>query len=149
MAGSAAFAAPLLAEARRRRIAVAFDSSSHSLTMLYGAARLLDELGPLDILLANEDEARVLADGRPLDALLERTALAVIKQGGLGATALRASGSVSSAAEPIQVVDTTGAGDAFDAAFLVEFLRHGRLDEALTSANRLGARVASRWGAQG
>jgi len=84
----------------------------------------------------------------PLDGLLARAAVAVVKQGGQGATALRAGGSVSAAAEPIVVADTTGAGDAFDAAFLVEYLTHRNLARALAAANRLGGHVASRLGAQ-
>jgi ribokinase len=148
MAGSAAFAAPLLAEARRRQVRVAFDPSSFSLIRRYGAARLFAEIGPLDVLLANEDEARELAPGGDLTALLARTALAVVKRGGSGAVALQRSGTVSSAADPVVVADTTGAGDAFDAAFLVEFLSHGDLSRALAAANRLGGRVASQLGAQ-
>jgi ribokinase len=148
MAGTAAFAAPLLAEARRRGISVAFDPSSFSLIRAYGAARLLDELGPLDVLLANEDEARALVPAGDPAGLLARAALAVIKRGGDGATALHAGGSLSAAAEPITLADATGAGDAFDAAFLVEFLSHRDLASALAAANRLGGRVASQLGAQ-
>lgn len=146
-ARSASFAAPLLVEARRRRIAVAFDPSTFSLIRRYGPARLLDEIGPLDILLANDEEARTLMPGDPA-GLLAHAALVVIKQGGQGATALHAGGRLSVPAEPIEVVDTTGAGDAFDAAFLVEHLRHADLGRALAAANRLGGRVASRLGAQ-
>ncbi len=148
MAGSAAFASPLLAEARRRGILVAFDPSSFSLIRGYRRANLLDEIGPLDVLLANEDEARALVPEGPLETLLARTSVAVVKQGGQGATALHAGGSVSAAAEPIVVADTTGAGDAFDAAFLVEYLTHRDLALALAAANRLGGHVASRLGAQ-
>ncbi|HEY3381769.1 MAG TPA: PfkB family carbohydrate kinase [Vicinamibacterales bacterium] len=148
MARSASFARPLFDEARRRDIPVAFDPSSASLIGVYGAARLLDELGALDVLLANEDEARALAPGQPAVSLLSRARLVVIKQGGLGATAIGATGTTTAPAESISAVDTTGAGDAFDAAFLVEYGQHGNLDVALAAANHLGARVASRLGAQ-
>jgi ribokinase len=148
MAGSAAFASALLAEARKRGILVAFDPSSFSLIRAHRPAALLDEVGPLDVLLANEEEARALVPDRPLGSLLAHTAVAVVKQGGEGATAIHGGGSVSSAAEPIVVADTTGAGDAFDAAFLVEYLAHRDLARALAAANRLGAHVASRFGAQ-
>jgi sugar/nucleoside kinase (ribokinase family) len=148
MAGTAAFAAPLLAEARRRGIVVAFDPSSFSLIEMYGAARLMHEVGPLDLLLANEDEARALAPGGNLRELTGQTALAVVKRGGEGAMALQAAATLSAAAEPITVADTTGAGDAFDAAFLVEFLTHRDVGAALAAANRLGGRVASQLVAQ-
>ena len=143
MAGSASFASGLLAEARRRGILVTFDPSSFSLIRAYGSARLLDEIGHLDILLANGDEAGALVPNRPEVELLQHTALAVVKRGGRGATAIH-----EGRHEPINVVDTTGAGDAFDAAFLVEYLAHWDLARALAAANRLGGHVASRLGAQ-
>jgi sugar/nucleoside kinase (ribokinase family) len=148
MAGSASFASALLAEARRRGVLVTFDPSSFSLIQNYGASRLLDEIGPLDILLANRHEAGALVPGRPETDLLSYASLAVVKRGAQGATALRRDAALSVAAEPITVVDTTGAGDAFDAAFIVEFLTQGDLARALTAANRLGGHVASRLGAQ-
>jgi sugar/nucleoside kinase (ribokinase family) len=46
------------------------------------------------------------------------------------------------------VVDTTGAGDAFDAAFLVEWLATRNVEAALQAGNRLGAYVAGQLGAQ-
>jgi sugar/nucleoside kinase (ribokinase family) len=148
MAGSASFASGLLAEARRRGVLVAFDPSSFSLIRAYGATRLLDEIGYVDILLANRDEATALVHDRPETDLLSYTSLAVVKRGGQGATAVREDGPLSVTAEPITVVDTTGAGDAFDAAFLVEYLACRDLARALTMANRLGGHVASRLGAQ-
>lgn len=148
MAGSAAFASPLLAEARRRGVLVAFDPSSFSLIRRYGASKLLDEIGPLGVLIANEDEARALVPGGELRELLTRAAVAVVKRGGQGAAALYPAGELTAPAEPIVVADTTGAGDAFDAAFLVDYLTHHDLATALATANRLGARVASQLGAQ-
>jgi sugar/nucleoside kinase (ribokinase family) len=148
MAGSASFASALLAEARQRGILVSFDPSSFSLIRKYGPGRLLDEIGRIDVLLANEDEVGALLPGESLSSLLARAAVAVVKQGGQGATALHAGDTVAAAAEPITVVDTTGAGDAFDAAFLVEYLAHRDLARALAAANHLGGHVASRFGAQ-
>lgn len=148
MAGSASFASALLAEARRRNIPVAFDPSSFSLIELYGAARLLGEIGRVDVLLANDDEARALLRGGPLRSLLDCADVTVVKQGGAGATATTAAGTVSAPAESIAVSDATGAGDAFDAAFLVEYLARHDLNAALAAGNRLGAHVASRIGAQ-
>jgi sugar/nucleoside kinase (ribokinase family) len=147
-AGSTAFVEDLLAEARRRRVPVAFDPSSFALIRAYGASRLLGELSPLDILIANDDEARALASDHPPQALQRHCGLLVVKQGAKGSSAFTAASSWS--AEPFapQVVDTTGAGDAFDAAFLVHYLRNKNVEGALNAANRLGAHVASFLGAQ-
>jgi sugar/nucleoside kinase (ribokinase family) len=48
----------------------------------------------------------------------------------------------------VKVVDTTGAGDAFDAAFMVEWLSSRNIEAALQAGNRLGAHVAACLGAQ-
>jgi ribokinase len=145
---SADFITDLLVEARRRRLLVAFDPSSFALIRAYGAARLLEEAGHLDLLLANDDEVRVLCGEGSLDVLRERAGLLVIKQGGDGATAVRDGVSIQSPPVPATIVDSTGAGDGFDAALLVEYLRHGDVPRALAAANRLGAYVTGFLGAQ-
>lgn len=52
-------------------------------------------------------------------------------------------------AETIQVVDTTGAGDAFNGALAVFILLGKDLEEAVKSANKVAALTASAKGAQG
>lgn len=148
MAGGTSFAGPLLDEARRRGVPIAFDPSSFTLIRHYGARRLLDELGHLDVLLANEEEWQALAGTGDTSALLERVGLVVIKQGAEGATALSGAARLSSPAVKVKVADTTGAGDAFDAAFLAEYFSGRNLSEALAAGNRLGGQVAGRVGAQ-
>jgi ribokinase len=146
--GSAAFITGLLQEARRRGVRIAFDPSSFALINAYGAARLLDEVAPLEILLANEDEVRALAPGQALPVLQRRAELIVIKQGAEGASAYAAAASYCAGPFAADPVDTTGAGDAFDAAFLVHIVRDGDVEHALRAANRLGAYVAGFTGAQ-
>ncbi len=147
-ARSAAFAAEVLAEARRLGLPIAFDPSSFALINAYGPARLLDEVGPLDFLLANEDEAHALSGSAPLAALQSRAALVVVKQGAHGSSAFGGLGAHCAAPVQVELADTTGAGDAFDAAFLVEYLRDGDVEAALRAANRLGSYVAASLGAQ-
>jgi sugar/nucleoside kinase (ribokinase family) len=148
MSESADFLNRLLAEARRRAIPIAFDPSSFALIRLYGPDRLLAELGRLDVVMANEDEARELAGGGAVEALLTHARLVVMKKGAEGATAFGGGRPVTVPAAAVDVMDTTGAGDAFDAAFLVEYLAHRDVEAALAAANRLGAHVAGRLGAQ-
>jgi sugar/nucleoside kinase (ribokinase family) len=138
----------LLAAARAKNVPIAFDPSSFELVRAYGAARLLDEIGHVQILLVNEEEAAALQPADGLRGLLRYADLLVVKRGPAGATALSNDGEESADVEPVAVRDTTGAGDAFDAAFLVEFHRHGSVARALKTANRLGAHVASQLGAQ-
>jgi sugar/nucleoside kinase (ribokinase family) len=100
------------------------------------------------VLLANDAEADVLRDGRPFSALERHAKLAVVKQGPDGASGYAGSAAWHAAASPVTVVDTTGAGDAFDAAFMVEWLASGNVEAALQAGNRLGAHVAAHLGAQ-
>lgn len=48
---------------------------------------------------------------------------------------------------PVHVKDTIGAGDAFSAAFVYQFMKHGDVIKAAEIANRLGSYVAGSRGA--
>ena len=148
LARSTSFLDPVLSAARARGIPVAFDPSSFALIQAYGARRLLDGVGRIDLLLANEAEIQSLSAGRPVADLAPPGTLVVVKRGPDGASAHAHDAVRSVRAEPVRVVDTTGAGDAFDAAFLVEWLRTRDIEAALHAGNRLGAWVARHLGAQ-
>jgi ribokinase len=76
----------------------------------------------LDYLLPNEREARILAGGDAYDYLrfTERHhwPSAVVKMGAQGALMRDRTGTVRVAACNVETMDTTGAGDAFDAGFI-------------------------------
>jgi ribokinase len=148
LARSATFLGALLAEARRRRLPVVFDPSSFALIEAFGPERLMDSVGPIDVLLANDAEADALRAGRPLESLGAWARLTVVKQGSRGASAYATGDAWHAAARAVTVVDTTGAGDAFDAAFMVEWLTSRNVEAALQAGNRLGAHVAAHLGAQ-
>jgi sugar/nucleoside kinase (ribokinase family) len=148
LASSTSFLAPLLDEARARRVPVMFDPSSFALIQAFGRDRLMAGVGPLDLLLANDAEADVLRGDGPPGALDAYARLAVVKEGPRGASAYGPGASWHAPARPVAVVDTTGAGDAFDAAFMVQWLTTGDVEAALRAGNRLGAHVAAHLGAQ-
>jgi ribokinase len=100
-------------------------------------------LAHLDVLLPNRAEATALGGDpdprRAAVALAARGPLVVVKDGGQGAFAATPDGEVvEAAAHPTQPVDTTGAGDTFDAAFLDAWLDDAPLRVALCRAVAAG-----------
>jgi sugar/nucleoside kinase (ribokinase family) len=110
-----------------------------------------DLLPRIDLLLANEDEASVLAGTddphASLEALAESVPCVVIKLGARGVLARDGSGTVSSPAMRHDVVDTTGAGDAFTAGFLPSWLAGAPLAQSLEEGQRLAGSAVGRVGA--
>jgi 2-dehydro-3-deoxygluconokinase len=106
----------------------------------------------VDIALPGLDDARQLTGLDQPDAIVDFylklgasvVALTLGKDGALVATARRREriGSI-----PVAAVDATGAGDAFDGAFLAEFLRTGDPFEAARFANAAAALSTLGYGA--
>jgi len=98
----------------------------------------------VDLLVVNEIEAEIL--GKELDVY---TGLLAITYGGEGAVLSRAGQSVAKARPPkVDVVDTTGAGDAFTAALTVALLSGMKPQAALERACLVGALTTTKMGAQ-
>ena len=104
---------------------------------------LLELLALTDVFLPNAMEATRVAHTSDLDAaaasLAERARIVAIKNGDRGALAV--SEGVTHRVEPVRValVDSTGAGDSFDAGFLAAWLDGGSIERALALANACGA----------
>jgi sugar/nucleoside kinase (ribokinase family) len=106
-------------------------------------ALALDEA---DDFLPNEVEASSLSsDAEALRRLVRGTL--VVKRGGRGASAYGEDGEVRVPALPVQVVDTTGAGDAFNAGYLyARRIRGESLPSALRFAVACGAQAVTQIG---
>ncbi len=118
-------------EAMRREIRLAVDLSSTGMIETYGVAsfgELIASLGP-HVVLGNEAEAALLAAGG-----LPGRAVLIVK---LGAEGVRVAGK-HFPAPPTTPVDSTGAGDAFAAGFLVGGVRLG-LAAAARAVAKMGA----------
>jgi ribokinase len=84
-----------------------------------------------------------------LEALARRDGLVAVTLGADGALLLDDGEEIARAAPPtVEVVDGTGAGDAFTACLLVSLLEGREPGEALERACAAGALAASRFGAQ-
>lgn len=105
----------------------------------------------LDLLLPNRAEVVALGQEpdprRAAHALATQGPTVVVKDGDRGAFAVQPDGSVTeAAATPITPVDTSGAGDTFDAAFLAAWCDGVGLDTALRRAVVAGTLSVTRTG---
>jgi sugar/nucleoside kinase (ribokinase family) len=145
----AATAAPvldLIVRARAAGSTVSVDPASAD-PLRRGAPHVVAALEQADVILANEDEAIVLA-GAPDPALIGRPeATVVVKRGAEGIRARRGQQRLDQSAPPCRVVDTTGAGDAFAAGFLPAWRAGLDLAEAAAAGQALAAEVVARVGA--
>jgi ribokinase len=92
-----------------------------------------------DLLIVNEHEYETVSRGR----------LVAVTYGSRGAALYEDGREVARAAAPeVDVVDTTGAGDAFAAALVVSLLEGRPREDALERACDEGARATTRMGAQ-
>ncbi|GAA4732547.1 carbohydrate kinase family protein [Phytohabitans rumicis] len=140
-----------LAAARERGLTTSVDAASAAPLRRAGAA-FLDWVRGADLLLANADEAAVLAGvgdaATQARALAEVAANAVVKRGADGAVWAAAGQVVSAPGRPAAVVDPTGAGDAFAAALLASWLAGAPPAESLAAAVATGARAVTTLGAR-
>jgi sugar/nucleoside kinase (ribokinase family) len=83
---------------------------------------------------------------RALERLGEHCPVVAIKLGARGAIGYSGGVAISVAADPVDVVDTTGAGDCFDAGFLLGWLGGLGLEESLTLGVIVGTRAVTDYG---
>lgn len=142
-----------LQQARQVGMTVSVDPSSAAPLERVGVARFLGWTEGADLLLANRDEAALLA-GTPephaaASKLGDTYREVVVKLGRDGALWQQGFITASAPAERgVEVVDTTGAGDAFAAGFLASWLLHPEPEAALAAGNRLAARAVGSVGAR-
>jgi sugar/nucleoside kinase (ribokinase family) len=100
-------------------------------------------LGQVDVFLPNENEALALSGLSTVEAaagaLGQKCGVVAVKQGARGALACRGKQVARAGALPVQVVDTVGAGDTFDAGFLHGFLNGWSLEKTLSLAAACGS----------
>ncbi|HEX3929276.1 MAG TPA: carbohydrate kinase family protein [Nocardioides sp.] len=130
----------VLVELRGLGLTTSLDTNADPADRWEGVDALLPHL---DVLLPNRAEALALGDDsdprRAAVALAARGPLTVVKVGSRGAFAATADGElVEEAGSPVEAIDTTGAGDTFDAAFLAAWLDGAGLATALHRAVTAG-----------
>ncbi len=95
-------------------------------------------LGEVDLFLPNEVEACAIAGtgnvSQALEILAGRVSTVAVKLGERGALAKTGIEIASAGTIPVNVVDTTGAGDSFDAGFIYGYLNDWDLERSLRLA---------------
>ena len=131
---------------------LSLDPSAHGFLQRTGARAFFALSTGVDLFFPNLEEGRTLTGERDPERvvrrLLEIFPVAALKLGPQGAFAGRGGEIVHHAGFPVEVMDTTGAGDAFAAAFIVSWLKDHDLAAALAAGNRVAAGVVQAAGAR-
>ncbi len=131
----------LFAEAQGRGVSTSIDPNWDPSGAWDGG--LMQILSKTDVFLPNAMEAMRLTRISELEEAISRLRaqgpLVVVKDGAQGAVAARLGETVALPAFPGPVVDTTGAGDSFDAGFLAAWLEDEPLERCVAIANACGA----------
>jgi sugar/nucleoside kinase (ribokinase family) len=139
----------MLAAAREAGLTTSVDPQAAAL--ITDPALFVEEVRGVDVLLPNLDELAALTGSRdPASAaeLLGAVGAVAVTTGPSGASWVSQEGMVSVPSAPSECVDSTGAGDAFDAGLLAA-LQEGRSPEdCLLAGVRLGAMAVGQVGAQ-
>ncbi len=112
---------------------------------------LMELLPNIDIVFANEEEAKSLTHGTPeesLDFLAKNCEIAVVKIGKHGSLIKRGQEVAKIATNKVKVVDTTGAGDMFAAGFLAGLIKGLSLKECGELGNCFAENVIQNLGAK-
>jgi sugar/nucleoside kinase (ribokinase family) len=133
----------LFAEAHRQGLTISLDPGCDP-SENWATDDLINLLEQVDLFLPNETEACAIAQEMDIEKAVARLAdmarLVVVKTGASGATTLLNREIVYSPSFPVVVIDTTGAGDSFDAGFIYAHIVQGlAIREALRFANACGA----------
>lgn len=110
--------------------------------------RMAGWMAKADASLINEEEARALAQADDIACAMEMLAdrpdrLLVVKRGPQGASAILRGMQHHAPSPTVEVIDTVGAGDTFNAAFLAALASEADIDDALTRGVETAARAIS------
>lgn len=133
----------LVADAHAAGVTVSVDCGWDD--SIFQRSDITDLLRNVDVFLPNQAEYNKLISG---GFSANSVSLCVIKQGQSGAIAHHNGRSYASPARSVEVLDTTGAGDAFNAGFIHGWLQQKSVENCLGLGNTCGAKaVASIGGA--
>ena len=130
----------LFKEAKQRGLSTSLDTNWDPLERWEGVE---EALAFVDVFLPNEAELRQLAGGLDVNEALaklgESVPFVAVKLGAAGGALMHNGRVINAPVVPVEVVDTTGAGDSFDAGFLYGFLNGYTPEQCLRLACASGS----------
>ena len=137
-------------KASKLGVKVAFNPGAAELAQMNQLKSLLEDV---DILLVNKDEAQSIVEGTSLEELtrhlLHYVPLAIVSDGPNGVTASDGKTIVRAGMyEDVNVVDRTGAGDAFGSGFLSQWATGRSLKDSIVFASANSTSVVTKIGAK-
>ncbi len=136
----------VLNELDRERVTLAYDPNLRLRLWPISTAKMviLRTMGRSDIVFPSLEDAQTLLNIDKPETIVARILglgcrLVVLKMGADGCLVADGTETLRIPSFPVKVIDTTGAGDAFDAGFLAAFLEGKRPREAALFANAVAA----------
>ena len=140
-----------ISAAKARGLTVSLDPSWDD--TLIGDPLFFERTAGTDLFLPNLEEARALTGQHEPEAALVQLhrhfPIVALKNGGQGALLAMEGHTLSLPAPPVEVIDTTGAGDAFNAGFLHAWLSGATPHDCLAAAITAGTRSVQSPGGTG
>jgi sugar/nucleoside kinase (ribokinase family) len=135
--------ARVFAAAREAGLTVSFDTGWDPQEKWDADGTISKILAHVNVFMPNQEEARAITGASSLEETVERLSrqveILVVKRGERGALARRDAETWEQPAFPVEVVDTIGAGDSFNAGFLYGYLGGLSLAESLRLGCACGA----------
>ncbi len=135
--------AAVFAAAREAKLTVSFDTGWDPQEKWDEDGAISRILAHVNVFMPNQEEARAITGASSLEEAVERLSrqvdILVVKRGERGALARRGEETWEHPAFPVEVVDTIGAGDSFNAGFLYGHLSGLPLAESLRLGCACGA----------
>jgi sugar/nucleoside kinase (ribokinase family) len=142
----------LIKRARSRGVHISVDAASAGFLADFGAKRFLDAIAGADLLFPNLEEGRVLTGLEEPQAIAEQLAkkfpVVALTMGPSEIIVATRGNSIVVDVVPAKTIDPTGAGDAFCAGFLSEWIPSRDARAAAEAGSRLAARAVAVVGAR-